>query len=92
MGENITVVKSAKRTKSACSKTMLSMDRVFDALYELREQYNDGLLHRGEAVLTMMGKLEELAERDLIEAKHTAEAYGHDANGFCKFMKAREGK
>ena len=73
-------------SKNACTKTMCNMDRVFDAMAEYRQQYEDGLLARGEAVNNMIGKLEELANHDLKDAKSTVQSYGLDSSAFASFM------
>ncbi len=76
------------------SKIMCSMSRVFDAMNETRQQHDDGLLHRGEAVQMMMGKLQELAVWDLREARMTVEAYNLDGkfDAYCEDDRTAEEK
>jgi len=78
--------------KCPTTKTMTSMDRVVEAIMIYREQYNDGLLARGEAVNGMMAKLVELRGRDLLECRRVVQTYGLDGNDFRDFCYDEDNK
>ncbi len=75
--------------KSACTKKMINPDRVMEAISEMFQQYNDGLIMRGEFVRGSMAKLEELVENDLHDARRTILSYGYDQESFFKYMEKK---
>ena len=72
--------------KNACDRTMYNMDRVFDAIAEIREQHSSGLINSGECVRICISKFEEFAHYQLCDAKRTVEGYGHTPKSFRDFM------